>query len=170
MGRKLRTRLPTLQQNLMPQQPNHEIIQQSDKAAKAKYKVQYDRRHGARPLPALQPGDPVLVKLDHEKHWTKPGTVLLADSEKRTYQVATPSGTVRRNRKHLQAVPDPGLPVGGTSRPASAGTYTSPMKPPEPPAVSTTPGPPGSPSGTIATPPLRRSGRTIVRPLRFKDN
>ena len=48
MGRQIRTRIPTLETNLLPQWPTKKEIQQNDKRAKAHYRVSYDRRHGAR--------------------------------------------------------------------------------------------------------------------------
>lgn len=106
MGRKLKTRLPVLKGNLMPQQPDHRVIRQTDDAAKAQYKAQYDLWYGARPFPTLKPGDSFfLVKLEEEKQWTNPGTVILVDPENRSDQVSTNSGTLRRNRRHLQMAP-----------------------------------------------------------------
>ena len=133
MGRKLKTRIPTLPQNLRPQQPEHNAIHQADKAAKAQYKAQYDRRHRARQLPALQPQQSLMVKLDSDKHWSQPGTVTLADPVNRSYQVTTPSSTIHHNRKHLQAVPPPTpadhiLPAASTPPPLAL--MSPPARPP----------------------------------------
>ncbi|KAF7644746.1 hypothetical protein LDENG_00216630 [Lucifuga dentata] len=77
-----------------------------DVKAKAAYKFSYDRRHSARPLPALRPGDGVLLKLDGEKGWRTPSTVVSTVKEPRSYLVQTQDGNVlRRNRRHLQPVP-----------------------------------------------------------------
>ena len=71
MGRKLKTKLPVMAHNLLPQQPVLDGIGESDKSAKGKYKLHYDRRHGVRPLAPLQPGQPVLTKLDDDKSWKR---------------------------------------------------------------------------------------------------
>ena len=75
--------------------------------AKTTYKRCYDRRHGVRKLPLLQNGEPVLVKLDGEKQWSTPSTVFRSDPQNRSYVVKTGAGIChRRNRKHLQGVPN----------------------------------------------------------------
>ena len=43
MGRQLKTRLRVLPYNLIPKQPEHDMIKASDQAAKQKYKQDYDR-------------------------------------------------------------------------------------------------------------------------------
>ena len=76
MGRKLRTPLPVLNHNLDPKWPVFKRVHHQDEKTKSAYKYHYDRRHGARPLPVLKGGDPVLVKLDKERGWTKPATIV----------------------------------------------------------------------------------------------
>lgn len=106
MGRRLKSRIPTLQQNLKPKQLDHESIRLSDKRSKTAYKMNYDRRHGARELPTLQPHQPVLLCSDEGDRWGKSGRIVTVDKRNRTYLVDTPSGTLRRNRVHLQNVPN----------------------------------------------------------------
>ena len=74
-----------------------------DKTAKENYKKYFDRRTGARPLPPLSTGQPVLVKRGKEEQ--RYGIVQGGASEHRTYAIKTPQGTVRRNRRHLQSIP-----------------------------------------------------------------
>jgi transposase InsO family protein len=105
MGRRMKTRMPTLTKQLMPALPDHEAMCQADKSAKQRLKADFDRRHGARLLKPLPPGQSVLIRLDTDKDWCKTGTVIQADPENRTYLVQTQTGTVRRNRRHLQDLP-----------------------------------------------------------------
>ena len=174
MGRRLRTRLPVLNKLLFPKQPDDSEIRHSDQAAKDQYKAAYDKRHGARPLAPLQPGQPVLLKLDGERKWTKPGMVHESDGEWRTYLVETPSGILRRNRKHLQHVP---VPVQ-YQRMAAPWPEEDVFEPPPtaaplvqvPPLASPGPASPGAgPPAERSTPaqPRRASERVRHRPQRL---
>ncbi|XP_061570027.1 uncharacterized protein K02A2.6-like [Cololabis saira] len=104
MGRKIKTTLPTLEKNLRPKWPNRRTVEQKDAGEKAKQTFYYNRRHGARPLPPLQPGDAVIVKLDQEKAWVTPAVVSKESVTPRSYIIQTPQGAeLRRNRRHLRA-------------------------------------------------------------------
>jgi transposase InsO family protein len=61
-GRKIRTTLPMLPSALMPYTVNPETVHQRGEAAKQNQKFYFDKQHGARPLPELQPGNKVLIK------------------------------------------------------------------------------------------------------------
>ena len=104
MGRKLRTTLPSLPSTLQPRNVNGEQLRERDSAFKAKQKFYYDRHRGAQPLPELSPGDPVLVKLDEQKGWKLPAEVI-GKCAPRSYMIQTPTGQVRRNRRHLRLCP-----------------------------------------------------------------
>ena len=58
----------------------------------------------ARPLPELQPGTRVSVKLDNERGWTKCATVVRKCNTQRSYIVQTEQGELRRNRHHLRPI------------------------------------------------------------------
>lgn len=113
MGRKLRTVLPTLQDNLKPRWPDEDIIKQADAAAKLKQAYYYNRRNGVKILPPLSPRDAVLLKLDGQKQWTTRAVVQNTFSTPRSYIVETGHGDCyRRNRRHLMAIPNPHTPAG----------------------------------------------------------
>ena len=106
MGRKIRTTLPSLKENLVPRWPDTDLIRRRDAEAKEQQAFYFNRRHGVRDLPQLRPGDNVLLKLDGEKTWKGPASVVHESCTPRSYQVDTPGGgELRRNRRHLQRVP-----------------------------------------------------------------
>ena len=101
-GRRLRTTLPSLPSALKPRAVQQDKVRELDAKFKARQKAGYDRRHGVRSLPNLQPGEPVLVKLDGQKGWRQPAVVkdIVAP---RSYLLETAGGgQLRRNRKHLR--------------------------------------------------------------------
>ena len=104
MGRKLRTTLPSLPSTLQPRNVNDRQLRERDDAFKEKQKFHHDRHRGAQPLPELSPGDPVLVKLDEQKGWKLPAEVV-GKCAPRSYTIQTPTGKVRRNRRHLRRCP-----------------------------------------------------------------
>lgn len=86
------------------------VVIDKDRKEKAKQAYYYNRRHGARPLPALRPGDVVLSKLDHERSWSSPAVVAGEGITPRSFVIRTQHGAeLRRNRRHLQSqlVPQP---------------------------------------------------------------
>lgn len=122
MGRKIRTRLPSLKRHLVPKWPDKDLIRCRDEEAKRQQGFYFNRRHGVKDLPLLQPRDHVLMKLDQGKTWTGPASVISESCTSRSYQVNSPrGGEVRRNRRHLQL-----LPPGEVTR--DTGTNAETMK------------------------------------------
>ena len=59
-------------------------------------------------MPELQPEDPVRLKLDDQKGWGQSSVVVTSTHEPRSQLVQTENGSMlRKNRKHLQPVPEP---------------------------------------------------------------
>lgn len=128
-GRHIRTTLPMLENKLQSEPVNKQSILQKDMQTKSSYKFFHDRHYSAQPLPELLPGQDVKVKLDGEKTWKTSAKVLSKCEEPRSYLVKMDNGTVsRRNRRHLQLVPDPTEP----QEPPQGG---SPVKPPSSPLI-----------------------------------
>ena len=168
-GRKLRTTLPSLPKMLTPRTIHRSVVQHRDKAFKSQQKANFDRHHGAQPLPPLCPGDPVLIKLDGEKGWKQPA-VVMQPSAQHSYLLKTPAGAeLRRNRRHI--------------RPDTSADCRLPLKPnpqphPEPAATPLAAPPIPGPEHQPLIPVLAeqspgqtftRSGRRIVRPSRFQE-
>ncbi|XDV11321.1 hypothetical protein PO909_000289 [Leuciscus waleckii] len=111
-GRQIRTTVPVLEKTLLPRPFNPDQVYMKDATAKGSYRFYYNRRHSARVLPELHPGQTVRVKLDGEKGWTTPARVINKSKELRSYLVEMGNGNVtRRNRRHLQTVPETELPA-----------------------------------------------------------
>lgn len=92
MGRQIRSRLPTSKAYLAPKWPDMASV--ARRAGEAKYRstVNHDRRHGARPLPTLSPGDVVRTRLPGERLWSDRRRII-GQAGSRTYSL--------RNRRHL---------------------------------------------------------------------
>ena len=111
IGRHVKTNLPTPSSALRSCQSSPEDIRENDNKAKLSYARHYDRRHGARSLPSLSPGDEVRVKTPQQSDWSQKGVVSTPADTPRSFVVQTPSGGVyRRNRRHLQATSESTIP------------------------------------------------------------
>ena len=167
-GRKIRTRLPSIRESLLPRDSE---VRQRDAEVKCRQKLDYDRHHGVKTLPPLIPGDTVRIMTDNEKPgWTQPGTVT-ERCHNRSYIVSTPSGTFRRNRKHLKKV-DPRVNKyvhtardGVTDTQTDADTHVTENALPADVSVNYDSGQPQAPIVQNQT----RSGRTISLPARYRD-
>ena len=133
MGRQIRTTLPVLPRKLAPSWPEDQVVKQNNSRRKESYSKYYDKHNGARDLPVLNPGDQVRIKTDQEKMWNTTGTVIRNDSTPRSYAVETDQGILRRNRRHLQLVPQqvPEQQPEAAMTPQAAATAT-PLKPQQP--------------------------------------
>ena len=153
MGRKIRTRIPTSPSNLNPCWPYLEQFRENDATLKDRQKRDFGRHHSAKTLPELHPGERVWLP---EKKVE--GTVVDKADPLLSYTVETPKGQLRRNRRHLNRLPE--MPNTDTSTALSSPspdfqTATSPEL--------TTPATPVVPRRTT------RSGCEIILPECFKD-
>ena len=125
MGRKIRTRVPTLPTNLAPVKVDGKIIQSREKLYRSKYKRNYDRHAGARNLPKLKAGEKVVLPDGGE------GEVAREHFSPRSYVInKDDGGQVRRNRRQLVKLSSYSFP------PVSTPIPPTPPPPPvkEPPA------------------------------------
>ena len=143
--REMHTLLPCLQRNVYPK--SHPDVRIRDARYKATYQRNFNKCRRARPLSNLQQGDHVRVKMDGEKAWRTTGKVQQPCNTPRSYLVETDQGAVlRRNGKHLQAIPE---------RPAQTAAPNVLAYPEtEAPADDSTP--------MVLTPPLLHSEKTFV--------
>jgi transposase InsO family protein len=152
--RHIRTNLPVTPAALKPKMFDHELVKASDAKAKETYEYYYNMRHGARPLPPLQPGSQVLIKTDDQKQWSSPATVSSPAPTPRSYNLRTENGhEVRRNRRHIVPVPpaQPADSADSAPLPASPVRRQSPAQPLQP------------------SPAAARPKRDIKLPTRFAD-
>ncbi|XP_026567422.1 uncharacterized protein LOC113443432 [Pseudonaja textilis] len=96
MGRRLRTTVPTLPSQLDPALPDVDHFAHKEREKRKMNTEYYNRRHRAKPLSDLVPGEHVWVTDTKES-----GTVLQNHTSPRSYLVDVPKGVVRRNSQHL---------------------------------------------------------------------
>ena len=120
MGRPLRTNLHTDPVKLCPDWKYLSRFRQQNQEYKAKQKENFDARHRAQTLPQLPDDTDVWITTG-----TGPvrGRVVSSTAAPRSYIVNTPTGDVRRNRSHLNPVPQ----SDGTTAPESTSIRTSPI-------------------------------------------
>ena len=110
MGRQIRNSLPTFHTQLDPQWPDLQSLRARETMSKLKQQSTFNSRHRAMPLTPIEPGTEVHIKdLQHL------GIVEKVGETPHSYEVQTPTITVRRNRAHA---PDT------LTRAETAATYT----------------------------------------------
>ena len=103
MGRRLRTTLPIVKDQLAPPWPYLDEFQKLSKQFKQRQKADYDRHHQSHHLPAIPNDTEVWVTSGATP---SPSRVTAHSSAPQSYIVDTPQGEMRRNRLHLNVVPD----------------------------------------------------------------
>ena len=159
MGRKIRTTVPTLPALLCPNWPYLEQFRDKNASLKIRQKKDFDRRHSAKTLPEILPGERVWLP-DQKAE----GSVVERACTPRSYIVETPTGQMRRNRRQLNLLPQ--IPKAGDKAESAVTSSTSPVvKTNESPAPTNslvqTPAP-------VASRKTSRSGREIRLPERFR--
>ena len=134
MGRRVRTNVPQIAQQFVPEWPYLEQFKAADKRYKKNQKEAYDTRRRVQSLPELDDDLPVWVNMQNGQ---VPGTIVRQANTPRSYHVNVPSGQVRRNRRdlrpRLQPSPDntgdqqpPGDPPDGIRTRSRTGTAIRP--------------------------------------------
>ena len=90
MGRKLRTRVPTLPTQHVPDGKDMSKFQETDARLRLRQKINYDRRHKVRPIPRLTDGQPVWVKTPGDAEAVVVGPS--STTSTRSYNVRTERG------------------------------------------------------------------------------
>ena len=97
MDRKIRTRVPILPSNLKPSWLYLEKFREKDASLKGRQKRNFDKRHARKYLPELDPLDRA-EKVE--------GEVVDKAGPPRSCMVQIPTGLLRRNRRHLNGLPE----------------------------------------------------------------
>jgi len=111
MGRRIRSDIPHVEDNLMPKWEHIKNFRQLDTKYKKSQKDNYDRHHRVRTLPMLP--DKQTVWVETRGHQI-PGCIQQPANAPCLYLVETPSGELRRNQTHLQVRTDPQPPTTDT--------------------------------------------------------
>ena len=143
MSRKLRTTLPGVKTEMRPKVPDWTTLKYKDEEIKDRQTRDFNNHHGTRELPPLTTGEKVWVA-DQKIEGTVSG-----EKEERSYEITTPKGKVRRNRRHLVVMTE------NTNKPG----------PTEPAQQSIEATPTNIPSSKVTT----RSGREVKVPEGYKD-
>ena len=128
MGRRIRSTLPQILENLIPDWPYLKKFEEQDRQYKRKQKKNYDKRHRVRPLADISDDQPVWVNTDGQQ---QQGRTVTNTEAPRSYLVDVPSGRIRRNRQQLISIPENSSILQSprsNSSTAKAVTRTSPVK------------------------------------------
>ena len=103
MNRRLRSNIPIIRDLLKPCISDLTIVKKVEKQGKNGMKENHDFRHSATDLPCLDPSGRVWLP-DQMMY----GKVIaqLESTTPRSYMIETPTNTIRRNRRHLNHIPD----------------------------------------------------------------
>ena len=104
MGRQLRANMPLDKDKLSPEWKYLEQFRRQNEEFKERQKRDFDRRHRVQPLPLLPDNSEVWVTTGDQPVL---GRVVSSAAAPRSYIVDTPSGHIRRNRSHLNPIPQP---------------------------------------------------------------
>jgi len=149
MSRNLRTTVPVLPCRMKPVVVDSSHLRTRDGELKQKQKEHYDSRHRVQDLPVLEKGDEVYIP-----QMKTSGTVQQECGER---SLLTPKGQLRRNRRHLNALPKPAYatPQEEADQAGEAPPQMSQMTDVQPPTAKE--------QGTLTT----RSGRVVRPPQRL---
>ena len=165
MNRRLRSPLPMITKKLMSRVPHYMSLSEKEEEMKRKLKTNFDAHHKARALKPLSMGDQVWIP-NHQSEG-----IVTRQTNPRSYEVTTHSGVLRRNRRHLNLLPQdpPVVDESDKDPPATDESENGPQsvedEPTEVlhPADTTT----GSPLPNPATGTRTRSGRVSRAPDRL---
>ncbi|XP_060073579.1 uncharacterized protein LOC132553359 [Ylistrum balloti] len=105
MDRQIRTKVPVKPETLISKWPYLTEVKDKETELCDNQKRNYDHRHRVRNLAPLNPGDRVWIKDSGTR-----GEVVKSAPTPRSYVVNTPTGGVRRNRRHIVPTTGPKLP------------------------------------------------------------
>ena len=103
MGRRLQSNIPLVKDQLVPEWKVLDEFRRCNQDFKDKQEQNYDRRYRTQPHPTIPDDSDVWITTDSRP---VPGRVLSSANTPRSYLIETPTGQVRRNRQHLNPVPN----------------------------------------------------------------
>ena len=118
MNRQLRSSVPIAPSPLKPAIPDYSAVEEKERKRQERQRSNYNEHRRARELSPLLPGDHVWIA-DQQTEGT-----IAQTSTPRSYQVATDTGTLRRNRRHLNPIPQTTVPT--ETEPPSSGEFNTP--------------------------------------------
>ena len=106
MGRNLRSTVPQTSVHVVPQWDYLEEFREQEHEYKRKQQREYNQHYPTSKLPVIPEDMPVWVRSGKQP---SQGKVVTQASTPRSYPVVTPtpSDVIRRNRSHLQVIPQP---------------------------------------------------------------
>ena len=103
MGRRIRSTVPEISKNFLPEWTYLKRFREQERQYKEQQVKYHDKRHRARPLADIPDNQPVWVNTDSQQ---QPGRIVTTAEAPRSYLVDTSSGRVRRNRQQLVPIPE----------------------------------------------------------------
>ena len=103
MGRQLRTDVPQVKTQMIPNWPYMKSFQQQECQYKEQQEANYNKRHHTQTLPSIPNDGQVWVTTETHKDL---GKVIAPADMPKSYIVETDSGIVRCNRQHLTVIPE----------------------------------------------------------------
>ena len=103
MGRRVRTPVPQTDKQLVPAWPYLMTFKEKNKSFKEAQKKNYDRSHRAKEQSPITDNSEVWITSESEHI---KGRVVSSAEHPRSYVVETPTGEIRRNRSHINVVPE----------------------------------------------------------------
>ena len=124
MERCLQTQLPTHPANLYPnvEIKDRQLVEEKESSYRLNERRNFDKRHRAKELPILEPGDRVWIR-DQVRY----GLVTEKTEKPRSYLVTTERGTLRRNSSPLVAAAKPAKTEQHSATPAGDVNPASPV-------------------------------------------
>ena len=156
-GRRYRSNIPSRATSRISDNDYVSTLQNRQDRSKELY-----NRH-SRPLPKLTHGENVRIQDDRTGTW-KPGMVKCTSYTPRSYDVTTSNGTYRRNQRHIRKTKETfNIPQDSV---VDSGPPEIPEEPKEivPPTTL-----PQEANSSALTNYVTRSGRTVVKPPRYRD-
>ena len=127
MGRRLRSNLPQTVEQLMPSWDFLSDFRKQDEVFKHRQKNDFDRRHNVKPLPLIPDDAEVWITTDRGQPVR--GRVSGMSETPRSYCVDTDGGgRVRRNRQHLNVIPENREEPSTSATPTQVPTPLSPRQ------------------------------------------